>query len=37
MAPTITDSDKKTLFQNIQDYLKDPIERSVPPSFEELY
>lgn len=37
MIPPITDEDKKSLFANVQEMLKDPIERSVPKTIAELY
>jgi len=34
MIPPITDADKKTLFTNVQEMLKDPIEKSMPKTIE---
>ncbi len=36
MIPSISDSDKKALFENVQEYLKDPIEKGVPATYEQL-
>ena len=37
MVPILTAADVKTLYQNVQEMLKDPIEKTIPPTFQELY
>lgn len=34
MIPPITEEDKKTLFSNVQEMLKDPIEKAMPKTIE---
>jgi hypothetical protein len=34
MIPPITEADKKTLFTNVQEMLKDPMEKSIPSTIE---